>query len=444
MVFVLNANNEPLTPCHPAVARKLLKSSLAAVWRLAPFTIILKRPVMPEKIASREIRLKIDYGSRHTGLSILQNDTVIWLGVLEHRINIKKNLDDRRAHRRFRRNKLRYRQPRFLNRKKPQGWLPPSLRSRVSNIDVWVRKLRSVCPISTISYENCKFDTQLMRNPEISGVTYQQGELQGYEVREYLLEKYGRKCCYCGQKDVPLEIEHIIPKSRGGTDRVDNLAIACHDCNQRKSSQTAKEFGYPDIHKQAKETLKDASAVNSTRWAVYDCLARTGLPVECGSGALTKMNRITLGLPKEHYYDACCIGSSTPQRLHLAAFDVQYVIAKGKGKHSRTNLDAYGFPRGHFTQHKNFFGFQTGDMVKAVVPKGKNKGIWYGRVLCRKIGFFDLKTRDKRVQGINHKYCRLTQANDGYQYFIERAALSSPSLKAGDSSALSCKTVIDA
>ena len=426
MVFVLDANKKPLSPCHEAVARKLLKQGKAAIFKRYPFTIILNKSV-DNTDNKQEYRLKIDYGSKHTGLAILQNNNVIWLAQIDHRTDIKKKLDERRSYRRRRRNKnLRYRQPKFLNRRRKEGWIPPSLESRINNIKTWVNRLQKLIPLTHISYENVKFDTQLLRNPEISGIEYQQGTLQGYEVREYLLEKFGRKCCYCGKENIPLEIEHIIPKSRGGTNRIDNLCLACHECNQKKGNMTAEEFGYPDIQKQVKPTLKDASVINYTRWKVYDVLCNSGLEVECGTGALTKMNRIKLGLPKEHYFDACCVGQSTPDKLYFKTKDVLYIKAKGRGNHCRTNLDKYGFPRGYLARQKYFFGFQTGDMVKAIVLKGKYKGIWYGEVACRKSGYFDIKDKEGQrvVQGVNHKYFSVVQRFDGYSYRKEVAILT--------------------
>ncbi len=426
MVFVLDTNKRPLDPCHEAVARKLLKQGKAAIYKRFPFTIILKKSVDESEIKTT-YRLKIDYGSRHTGLAIVRGEEVLWLAQLDHRTDIKERLDKRRAFRRARRNrKTRYRKPRFLNRRRKDGWLPPSLESRVQNIQTWVNRLKKLCPIEHISYENTKFDTQLMRNPEINGVEYQQGTLQGYEVREYLLEKFGRKCCYCGKEGVPLEIEHIIPKSRGGTDRVDNLCLACRDCNKRKGKQTAEEFGYPHIQEMVKETLKDASAVNTTRWKMYEVLKQSGCEVECGTGARTKMNRIRLGLPKTHYFDACCVGKSTPLQLYFKTKEVLFIKAKGRGSRSRTNLNKHGFPRGYFARQKFFFGFQTGDMVKAVVSKGKYKGVWFGEVACRKSGSFDIKDKDgKRIaQGISYKHIQVIQRFDGYAYRREEAELA--------------------
>lgn len=418
MVFVLNKNKKPLNPCHPAKARKLLKQGKAVIHKKYPFTIRLKE--LKDDYTKTEYRLKNDYGSRHTGLAVLKNNKeVIWLAELQHKTNIKKKMDDRRNFRRRRRTaNLRYRKPRFNNRKGQEGRLPPSLQSRVGNIKTWVNRLMKLCLITHVSYENVKFDTQLMRNPEISDVEYQQGTLQGYEIREYLLEKFNRKCVYCGKEGIPLEIEHIIPKSRGGTDRIDNLAIACRECNQKKSNKTAEEFGFPDIQKQAKKTLKDCAVINATRWKVYEVLIATGLPVECGTGARTKMNRLNLGLPKEHYIDACCVGVSTPDKLYFKTKSVLYIKAKGRGTRCRTNLNKYGFPRGYLVRKKQLFGFQTGDMVKAEVPKGKYQGIWHGEVVCRKTGYFDIKNKEcqKVVQGVNHKYYILVQRFDGYSY----------------------------
>jgi len=111
-------------------------------------------------------------------------------------------------------------------------------------------KIRTLAPITDLSVEHVRFDTQKLENPEISGVEYQQGTLLGYGVREYLLEKWGRACVYCGATDVPLQVEHLIPKSRGGSNRIRNLTLACEPCNRTKGKQTAAEFGHPDIQAQ--------------------------------------------------------------------------------------------------------------------------------------------------------------------------------------------------
>lgn len=157
MVFVLDTNKQPLNPCHSARARRLLRDGKAAVYMAEPFTIILKRKV--EAYPEREYRLKIDYGSKHTGLAILKDDNVCWLGQLEHRTDIKKKLQQRSGYRKRRRSaNLRYRKPRFDNRSRMSGWLPPSLMSRVKNIETIVKRLIRLVPVGYISYENVRFD----------------------------------------------------------------------------------------------------------------------------------------------------------------------------------------------------------------------------------------------------------------------------------------------
>jgi 5-methylcytosine-specific restriction endonuclease McrA len=428
MVFVLDENKNRMLPVHPAVARILLRDKKAAVWRFNPFTIILKAEAEEVKPVTNEVvRLKIDYGSRHTGLAILVDDNVVWMGQLHHKTTVKSDLDARRGYRRRRRSvNLRYRPCRYNKDTNEEGWIPPSLQCRVDNIESWTRKLMSYCPISDISLENCKFDTQLMDNPDIQGVEYQQGTLMGYEIREYLLDKFNRTCCYCGATGVPLQVEHIKPESRGGTGRIDNLCIACPTCNETKDNMTAIEFGHPEIMDMVRKykSNQDCAIINATRYKVMDVLKATGLPLELGSGALTKMNRIKHKLPKSHNLDACCVGVSTPDELYFKTNAVLHIDATGRGQYQRSNNNNSGFPVGKpKPRKKDFFGYQSGDMVKAVIPKGsrsKHVGIHYGRVLCRDTGSFDIKTKIGRLGGISHKYLRVIQRNDGYGYRIEK------------------------
>ncbi len=236
-VFVLDKRKKPLMPCHPARARELLREGRAVVHKIAPFTIRLKDRIGGE---TQPVRVKIDPGSKATGLAVVREEEtdgettahVLFQSEIHHRgPQIKKKLDQRRAFRRRRRGHLRYRKPRFANRTRPEGWLPPSLRHRVDSTVSWVERLRSLVPVSGLSQELVRFDMQKIDNPEIAGVEYQQGTLAGYEVREYLLEKWGRTCAYCGAGNVPLEIDHIHPRSQGGSDRVSNLTLACRVCN---------------------------------------------------------------------------------------------------------------------------------------------------------------------------------------------------------------------
>src|SRR5579863_2887476 len=196
-VLVIDAEGNALMPCHPARARELLREGKACVWRRYPFTIRLKERVGGE---TQPVEVKIDPGSQTTGLALVahfkRGRVLIWAGELQHRgQRIHEGLQSRATVRRKRRSrKVRYRAARFNNRARGEGWLPPSLRSRIDNVLTWVRRLSRACPVSEIALELVRFDTQALQNPEISGVEYQQGELIGYEVREYLLVKWGRQC----------------------------------------------------------------------------------------------------------------------------------------------------------------------------------------------------------------------------------------------------------
>lgn len=284
--------------------------------------------------------------------------------------------------------------------------------SRIDNVITWVERLSRYSPLSSISMELVKFDTQAMDNPDISGAEYQQGALAGYELKEYLLETHGHKCAYCGATDVPLEVEHIIPKSRGGSNRAANLTIACVNCNREKGSKTAEEYGFPKIQKQCKAPMKDAAVVNASRWALYERLQGFGLPVETGSGGRTKFNRSVQGYPKEHWVDAACVGSSGANVLIDSTQPVLEIKAMGRGKRQMQQTDKYGFPKGKPRGAKRVFGFQTGDLVRAVIPNGKYAGIHIGRVTVRASGSFMVGP----VSSASHKYFTLLQRSDGYGY----------------------------
>lgn len=416
-VFVLDTNKQPLDPVPPGMARRLLKQEKAAVYKKYPFTIILKYTVPDAK--NKPLQLKLDPGSKKTGVALVSCDKLIWGAELQHRgQQIADALLSRSQVRRNRRNrKTRYRQPRFLNRTRKEGWLPPSLQHRVETTLTWVNRLRRLAPITGISQELAKFDTQLIQNPEISGTQYQQGELAGYECREYILQKFNRTCIYCGATNVRLEIEHLTPKSLGGSNRISNLGIACHECNQKKGNQTVREFA-PNIavkiHGDAKKPLKDAAAINSTRTCLLARLKETGLPVETGTGGRTKYNRIRVDLPKSHVLDAACVGII--DKLQVLSRQVLLIVAKGWGNRQMSTTNKYGFPIRHRTRCKTFFGFQTGDMVRAVLPTGKFAGIHVGRLIVRATGVFEMVTNIGKVSPVRHKYCTALHRNDGYNY----------------------------
>lgn len=423
-VFVVDTNKQPLDPVHPGRARLLLSSGCAAVWRRFPFTIMLKQGIEQPQV--QRLRLKLDPGSQVTGMAVVNevSGEVVFAAELAHRgQQIKAALVRRRAVRCSRRQrKTRYRKPRFANRCRRKGWLPPSLTSRVANVLTWTRRLMRICPITALSMELVKFDLQKMEKPEISGVEYQQGTLYGYEVRQYLLEKWGRVCTYCGTRDVPLQVEHIVSKARGGTNRVSNLCLACESCNCKKGTQDVGKFLRQDPQRldyllaQAKAPLRDATAVNVTRWALYEGLKAFGVPIECGSGGLTKYNRLTRKLPKAHWIDAVCVGRSTPQTIGAHERVPLLIKAKGHGSRQMCRMDKWGFPRTGPKQVKRVKGFQTGDIVRAVVLNGKKMGTYVGRVAVRASGSFNITIANSTVQGISYRFCTVLHRCDGYEY----------------------------
>jgi 5-methylcytosine-specific restriction endonuclease McrA len=440
-VFVLDTQKRPLDPVHPGHARLLLKQGKAAVYRRYPFTLILK--VVVEQPVREPLRLKLDPGSKTTGMALINDVTgeVVWAAELTHRGHqIKRDLQKRRAIRRSRRQrKTRYRAPRFQNRQKRKGALPPSLESRISNVLTWVRRLLRLCPVEAISQELVRFDTQALEHPAIEGVEYQQGQLSGYEVREYVLLKWQHQCAYCDAHQVPLELDHVWPRSKHGSNRVSNLVAACTPCNQRKSNQDIREFlqEQPErlarILAQVKTPLGDTAAVNASRWALFDRLKALGLPIESSSGGRTKYNRVRRGLPKMHWLDAACVGASTPEHLTVEGVMPLHIQATGHGSRQMCRMDRFGFPRTGAKQAKRVYGFQTGDLVRAVVPKGTKQGTYVGRVAVRTSGSFNLTTRQGTIQGISHRWCVLVARADGYTYIEKGAGASSRRLKADGS-----------
>ena len=424
MVFVLSHDGAPLDPTTAARTRKLLKAGRAAIWRRYPFTIRLRDRTRAASVV-HDHRLKIDPGSQTTGLAIVQEgtDRVVFAAELTHRGGqIRDRLLVRRAVRRSRRQRhTRYRPARFLNRRRPHGWLAPSLAHRALTTATWVRRLRAVCPITALSIELARFDTQALQNPEIAGVAYQRGTLFGWEVWNYLLAKWGHRCAYCGATGVRLEQEHLIPRSRGGSDRITNLTIACRPCNERKGNQTATEFGFPHLMTQARAPLKDAAVVNSVRYKLYRTLASTGLSVEVGTGGRTKWNRARLGYDKSHWHDAAVVGASTPDNLRVAVGSVLLIAAIGHGTRQRCRTDQHGFPIRHVSRQKRHFGFRTGDLVRAVVPGGKYAGVHVGRVTIRSRPSFRLNGID-----VHPKYLTLLQRADGYAYATRTEGAASP------------------
>ena len=312
MVYVLSASGNPLMPTRRfGHVRRMLRSGRAKVVRRTPFTIQL---TYESTSYVQPVSLGIDTGSRHIGISATTEGKELYAGEVALRDDISGNLAARRQYRRGRRSrKTRYRKPRFDNRvrSKHKGWLAPSVEAKIGTHMRVISDVCSILPINRITVEIAAFDTQKMRDPEISGIEYQQGTLMGYEVREYLAEKFSHKCCYCGKPQgngIRFEVEHLTPKARGGSDRITNLGWSCHDCNKKKGTMTCEEFGHPEARMEAEAGMKQAAHMSIMRWTLYRRLKTVyGDKLHMTYGSVTSYRRNAAGLNKTHVSDARCI-----------------------------------------------------------------------------------------------------------------------------------------
>ena len=514
-VAVIDSQKNPLTPCHPAVARRLLKHGHAAVWRKYPFTIILKKTVPSTEIVTEPYTLNWDPGSKTSGLAIVsESGEIVYAAEVQHRGGKQKGgiswaLTQRAGYRRGRRTRnLRHRPARWANRKRKvpvltengwefqravapegtdetksqndfnrvstamfldaryrwerlprtktnikqkkrwrririphqrvaeNGWIAPSLMSRVFNLATWTRRLCKVYPIAQLAIETVKFDMQLLENPDIHGIEYQQGTLHGREIREYLLELTGRKCAYCGNNRTRLHVEHIRPKAHGGSNRPDNLTMACQPCNETKGKLYGKEIEeklgtdfakkVQAASRKSKQGLSDAAAINTIRWKLFETLKATGLPVVSGTGGKTAHHRNLARLPKTHYYDAASVAvvPKRPKNLNVAVIES---VGYGRRDLRKFSIKKPGFNYGDL-KRSTADGFRKFDHVKITKSNGQWKGIINcfdstakGKPRKLRVQYFAPEVSDPRKSG-NTTELRCLQKRDGYSYATHPAS----------------------
>ena len=467
MVIILDKHKRPMGFTTPRRARILLDKERAVVHKVYPFTIRMKDVDSTTFEEQKEYQLKIDPGSKHTGITIVNrdDDSVALFAQIEHRGDVVKSaIYTRSGARHNRRNrKARYRRCKFVNHylkkgskyepetPRPKGWLPPSVKSVADNTVNWVNKLRKLVNITKISIEYVKFDTQLMDNPDIEGIKYQHGTLFGYEMKEYLLHKYGHTCQYCGgaAEDPILEWEHMMSKKNGGTDSEKNAALACNKCNDAKGKLNLDQWleklkanpNPSELDKKRIERITSfldghpmkpknyAAWVNSYRNYLINNLRGFADELEFASGGKTKYNRLeVLKLSKDHHIDALCVGEVPEGGFKNLNQPVLYIKAMGRGNRLRGNTNACGIITVKYKDNAKAFTktndegefthcFMTGDIVKANIPKGKYAGNYTGRITIRKGGTFALKTKENKFDA-NYKYCKILQRADGYSYSI--------------------------
>lgn len=301
-VFVKNMRGQALMPCSQRKARLLLKQKKAKIVGYKPFTIQLCY-VTGE--AKQEVIVGIDEGARHVGIAIVSQDKVLAKGEVELRQDVHSLLLTRAQYRRSRRfRKTRYRKARFLNRKKPKGWLPPSIRAKINANFAWIDKFYGLVPSPKLRIEVGKFDTAKMINPDIQGVDYQHGQTYGYyDVRYFVFARDKYTCQVCKKKGKILHTHHIVYRSEGGTDRADNLITVCSNCH---TSENHKPGGilykWMKNHKKVKQ-YKEPPFMNTLRRRTFQKYPEA----EITYGSETSHKRKELCLEKTHYNDAIAI-----------------------------------------------------------------------------------------------------------------------------------------
>ncbi|MDY3794886.1 MAG: RNA-guided endonuclease IscB [Erysipelotrichaceae bacterium] len=304
VVYVLNKDGLPLMPTHKlGKVRHLLKDGKAKVVKRSPFTIQLNYDCGNH---TQSITLGVDAGSKHIGLSASTKKQELYCSDVELRDDVVELLSTRRRNRRSRRNHLRYRPARFDNRKKEDSWLAPSIRQKIDSHLKVIEEVHKILPITNIIVEVASFNIQKIKNPDIEGIEYQNGEqLNSYNIREYVLfrDNHTCQCCKGKSKDRVLEVHHIESRKTGGN-APSNLITLCKTCH--------KKYHKGEIILKQKRGAKydDASFMGIMRWDLYNKLKETYPNVSITYGYITKSNRIKHGLAKEHYNDAYCISQN--------------------------------------------------------------------------------------------------------------------------------------
>ena len=307
MVYVLNIEGEPLMPCKEAKVRHLLKAGKAIVVRKEPFAI---RLLFEVDNVTQEVTLGIDAGSKHIGVSATTDKKELYAADVELRNDIVDLISTRRQNRRARRNRLRYRKSRFNNRvhSKNKGWLAPSVEQKINCHLKVIEDVHKILPVSKVIVETASFDIQKIKNSNIEGKEYQQGEQLGFwNVREYVLfrDNHTCQCCKGKSKDSILNIHHIESRKTGGN-APNNLITLCETCHTGYHKGTVK------LPKNIKRgmSFKDATFMGIMRWAFYERLKSIYPDVSMTYGYITKNTRIENNLPKDHYIDARCISGN--------------------------------------------------------------------------------------------------------------------------------------
>ena len=420
----MNMRGDPLMPCTQKKARILLKEGKAVIYKYDPFTIQLTYATGETK---QDCHIGIDTGSKHIGMAITSENKVLFKGEIELRQDVKSNIDTKHIYRRSRRNrKTRYRQPRFLNRKRSDKWLPPSLQNRVAHTFHWIDTFCSLVSDPILHIEVGKFDTAKMINPEINGVDYQHGQTYGFfEERYFVFARDNYTCQCCGKsKDKILQTHHIIYRSNGGTDRVDNLITVCTDCHTSKNHQKGGIlYKWQEQHKKVKQ-YKEPPFMNAIRKRIFARYPNAHTTY----GSETTPHRKELGLEKTHYNDAITISGIT----NIKEDPKEWLLIKQFRKKKRSLHEATarkGRKEPNCFQKRNskntpfYRGFYLNDKVKVFGHGqiGYITGFTSGGAYVKNVDGEYITIPNKSYKQVSIKYLKLLSHNNNWQYVVKSA-----------------------
>lgn len=380
LVYVLNKEGNPIMPCGSAKARKLLKDGKAKIIKRDIFTIQLLYGSSGYK---QEITLGVDTGSKTIGFSATTKSNELFAGEYQLRNDISDLLSDRRIYRRARRNrKTRYRKARFLNRvrTKNKGWLAPSVEHKIeSHINI-IDKIHKILPIQKLVVELANFDIQKINNPDIKGKDYQFGEAYGFEnIKSYVLFRDNYTCQHCKgkSKDSKLHVHHIIFRSQGGSDNVDNLICLCKTCHDKlhKNEIKLNAKGLKKIH-------KDSTFMNIMKNTLINRLGLKYKNLEITYGYITKQNRYNNSIDKTHRFDALTISGNFKAIPLSYVFYMRKVRCQNRQIHKAIILKG-GIRKLNQAKYE-VFGYRLFDKVVF----DKSEYFIFGR---RSSGFFDIR-----------------------------------------------------
>ncbi len=411
-VYILNCHGQPLMPCQPRKARLLLKSGKAKVVKIVPFTLQLLYGSSGYK---QEVSLGIDAGTHHIGVSVTTERAVLFEAEVKPRTDIQELLATRQQFRRARRSrKTRYRKARFLNRKKPERWLAPSVQHKVDAHFKTIHTVHRLLPITKMTIEVAQFDLQKIRNPEIEGKEYQEGPQLGFwNVREYVLFRDRHTCQWCHgkSKDPILNVHHIESRKIGG-ESPDNLITLCETCHDliHRTHQEGKI-------KRRSASFRDASQMGMIRWRIYEQVKALFPCVHLTYGYITKHTRIEQELKKSHLVDARCISGNPGAQSDGTHYLIKLVRRNNRQLHKATIRK--GGMRQRNIAPKYVYGFRLFDCVKY---RGKVCFV-FGR---RSSGFFDLRTLNGEKVSASASYKQLTVVQKASVCLVERKAAFPP------------------